>query len=80
MKKPLKIKGFLELLGGFVPLAETPRSDVINVVLCRQVMRCQNLVRQSAHSRSRLHPQVRPNYGSQYKTPNLKEDRGFVVQ
>jgi hypothetical protein len=36
-------------------------------------------VRQSARSHSRLHPQVRPNYGSQYKTPNLNEDRGFVV-
>jgi hypothetical protein len=26
-----------------------------------------------------LVPQVRPIYGYQYKTPNLNEDRGFVV-
>ena len=35
------------LVAGLVPLAETPRSDVINVVLCQQVGRYPCAVRQS---------------------------------
>ena len=31
------------------------------------------------HLQNGSHPQVRPGYGYQYKTPNLNEDRGFVV-
>ena len=67
-------------LAGLVPLAETPRSDVINVVLCQQETQYLIAVRQSVLlSQNGSHPQVRPGYGYQYKTPNLTEDRGFVV-
>ena len=45
---------------GIAPLAETPRSDVIKVVLCLQAKRKGSLVRQSARSHSRFPPQVRP--------------------
>ena len=35
------------LVAGLVPLAETPRSDVINVVLCQQALFCLMPIRQS---------------------------------
>ena len=43
------------------------------------MQRVENLLLQSALSRSRLPPQVRPLLGYHYKTPSLNEVRGFVV-
>ena len=46
---------------GVVPLAETPRSDIINVVLCLQATLTFNAVRQSVLlSQNGSHPQLRP--------------------
>ena len=57
-----------------------PRQTIINRLFCRQAQRCSNCSRQNILlAQNGSHPQARPEYGKQYKTPNLKEDRGFVV-
>ena len=60
-KLTVQLRLFLVEVVGVVPLAETPRSDVINVVLCQRVTYIQICVRQSVLlPQNGSHPQLRP--------------------
>ena len=64
------------LVAGLVPLAETPRSDVINVGLCRQARLSLGCVRQSVLlSQNGSHPQVQPiSFESNKKSCPFKDN------
>ena len=53
---------FVVLVAGLVPLAGTPRSAIMNGVLCLLNQRISCLVRQSVLlSQNGSHPQIRPH-------------------
>ena len=67
---------------GVVPLAETPRSDVINVVLCQRATYIQIYTRQSVLlPQNGSHPQLRPRRPiSTNKKTSKQEAFLFVVE